>query len=217
MISKRLLTIASLVDNDAIVADIGSDHALLPIYLIKEKIATKAYAIDNKEGPISAAQDNIDRYNLQDFIEISLSEGLENLAADVNTLIIAGMGYSSIAEILDKNLEKAQKQDKIIIQCNKDLDKLRRYLEEHSFHVLKEKFIEINEIAYIILSVTYRKETISQSSYLISEYLLEQEDKDYLKYLEKRMIHLEKLKNYNEDFKNEYNEITMKLKTTNEI
>ena len=217
MISKRLLTIASLVDNDAIVADIGSDHALLPIYLIKEKIAKKAYAIDNKEGPISAAQDNIDRYNLQDFIEISLSEGLENLAADVNTLIIAGMGYSSIAEILDKNLEKAQKQDKIIIQCNKDLDKLRRYLEEHSFHVLKEKFIEINEIAYIILSVTYRKETISQSSYLISEYLLEQEDKDYLKYLEKRMIHLEKLKNYNEDFKNEYNEITMKLKTTNEI
>lgn len=207
MISKRLQTIASLVPNGAIVADIGSDHALLPCYLVLENIAIKAYAVDNKKGPLNAAIENIEKYSLENKVFPSLSAGLETLADDVNTVVIAGMGYNTIQEILTNDLELAKKQDRIIIQCNNRLHLLRSFLFEYNFKVEEERFLIINDVEYTILAVKHSKDTFRKPNIYVSDYLINEKNELYLTYLRKRIKHLEDLKNYNEHFKKEYEEI----------
>lgn len=214
MISERLLTIASLVPNDAIVADIGSDHALLPIYLVKEGLIRKAYAIDNKKGPLEGALENIQEYNMEDKVIPILSSGLTDLKDDVNTVVIAGMGYATISKMIQDDLAIAKKQKRMIIQCNNHLHKLRKLLFDLNFEVLEEKFLKLNDIEYLILAVSYTEDQILDSDHYVSEYLIKQHNQDYLNYLEARLKHLEPLKDFNDDFKNEYNSILKFLKTS---
>ena len=213
MISKRLLTIASLIDNDAIVADIGSDHALLPCYLVREGIVSKAYAVDNKQGPLNAAIENIDAYGFQEQIIPVLSAGLNNLKEDVNTVVIAGMGYSTISKIILDDLELAKRQNRIIIQCNNHLHKLRQLLFDLNFDIEKEAFLIINDVEYIIMAVKYIETKLSKPEIYISEYLLKMNDKEYIDFLHNRKVHLEDLKSYNDDFKIEYKTIVKHIKS----
>ena len=212
MISKRLLTIASLVNNDAIVADIGSDHALLPIYLIKEGIAKKAYAIDNKEGPLSGAIANINEYQFNELIETRLQSGITQLPSDVDTIIIAGMGYTTISEIISDDLEIAQDQKEIIIQCNNHLSEMRRFLHQYQFKTLEERFINLNDQDYLIMKVKHQKEKFDVESYYYSKYLVEQKDFEYFGYIKRRYKHLDELKKYNQEFNQEYEELKRILK-----
>ena len=88
-LSKRLQTIADFVKKGAVVADIGTDHAHIPIYLIKNNIISKAYACDINAGPLEKAKENINYYGVKN-IELRLSNGLEKLKTDeADTFIIA--------------------------------------------------------------------------------------------------------------------------------
>ena len=78
-ISYRLKVISSFINEDSIVVDIGCDHALLPIYLVKENKTKIVYAVDNKIGPLNRATLNIEANNLTDFIIPILSDGFKNL------------------------------------------------------------------------------------------------------------------------------------------
>ncbi len=207
MISKRLLTIASLVDNDAIVADIGSDHALLPIYLVKEKIIKKAYAIDNKEGPLQAAIENISEHNVEQSIETRLASGLSNLAEDVDTAIIAGMGYKTISAIINNDLEIAKRLNNIIIQCNNHISDLRIFLYDNQFKIIEEKIININDITYFILKIQYSQKGNNHKHSLLSNYLLSENNSDYYNYLKERSTYLEQFIEHNENAKKEFIEI----------
>ena len=123
MLSIRLKEIASLIPNSSKVVDIGCDHGLLDIYLTKNKNCT-CIASDISSNVLVNTKKNIDKYNLEDKIKIICSNGLENI--DVNgfdTLVISGMGTSTILSILDN--EKVNEFDKLIIQSNNDIEKLR--------------------------------------------------------------------------------------------
>ena len=101
-ISERLCTAASYVRDGAVVADIGTDHAYLPIYLALENKITRAIASDVNEGPISKARENISKYNLDNTIDTCIAKGLDGIDKYSPTdIVICGMGGELIAKILD--------------------------------------------------------------------------------------------------------------------
>ncbi len=117
-LSKRLQTIYDMVQGPCVVADIGCDHGLLPIALVKNGKCDKAYACDIRKGPLSRAEEAIQMMGLQNQIITKLTDGLQGLEDDVEVVIIAGMGYDTIRNILQNSLEKTKYYKQIIIQCN---------------------------------------------------------------------------------------------------
>jgi len=140
MISKRLIEIANLVDKNKTVIDVGTDHAMLPCFLVNNKISNKVYASDNKVGPLKAATSNITYYHLEDKIFTILSDGLTNCPEDVDIVNINGMGYYTVEKIL--NNYDISRFDKLIIQINKHTDLLRKYISDHHYTILDEKIIK---------------------------------------------------------------------------
>ena len=100
-LSKRLTSLANLVSSSDIVADIGCDHALLDIYLIKNNILPKILVTDINPNALESGKKNILKYHLNDYINAKLSDGINNLDNDINTLIISGMGTNTICNILN--------------------------------------------------------------------------------------------------------------------
>jgi len=139
MISKRLKEIAKMIDKDKVVFDVGSDHALLPCFLIQHNITKKVYAGDNKKGPLNNAIENIKKHHYEDYIIPVLSDGLEKVNDDVEVVVIAGMGYYTIEHILD-NCD-ISKYDYLIVQTNSDVNLLRKYISDHHYTIEDERII----------------------------------------------------------------------------
>lgn len=109
MLSKRLEQVASMVTKGNIIADIGTDHGYVPIYLVEKGICPKAYAMDINQGPIESAIKNIENYGLSEKIQAIKSNGLEKLEPEkADTIIIAGMGGELIVNILENGLAKLE-------------------------------------------------------------------------------------------------------------
>ena len=101
-LSKRLYAVASLVTEGASVADIGTDHGYVPIYLMKNKIASKVIALDINKGPLERARMHVIGHGLKGQIETRLSDGLKNVKpGEVDTMIAAGMGGGLVIKILN--------------------------------------------------------------------------------------------------------------------
>ena len=149
-LSFRLESIAKLIKNGSIVADIGCDHALLSIYLVENDIASKVYAIDNKNGPLAKAKENISLHGLEDKIITILNDGLTKLLEDVNTVVMAGIG----GLLAIKMLETASRlPETIIIQANNHLKELRKYLSQNNFLIENELILKDSDKYYEILKI----------------------------------------------------------------
>ena len=138
-ISKRLKSLAGLVTKDDIVADIGCDHALLDIYLVENNIVPKVLASDINENALNGGIKNIQKYHLEDKITVKLGSGIETITPDINTLIISGMGASTIIKILSH--ENINQISKIIIQSNNDYYLLRSNICSKGFYISHESVI----------------------------------------------------------------------------
>ena len=148
-IDDRLKSIALLVDKCDSIADIGTDHGYLPIYLIANNIAKYAYACDVAEGPLNSAKENIAKYQLEDKITTILSDGLEKVPY-VNTVIMAGMGGNLIAQLLNN---KKLDYDTYILQANNNIDDLRRYLTNNNYEIIDEVVTYAHKKYYEIIKV----------------------------------------------------------------
>ena len=102
----RIQKIADMINKGVVLADIGTDHAFLPILAIKQKKVQKAYACDIAKGPLEIAKRNIQAENLDTQIETILSNGFEHVPQDVDVVVIAGMGYYTAKDILEAAGEK---------------------------------------------------------------------------------------------------------------
>jgi len=149
MISKRLKSLVKYISKDDSVIDIGCDHALLDIYLIKEKIVDKCIVSDVSSNALLQGIENIKKYNLIEYIETRCGNGLEVLNSNdnVNTVIISGMGTNTILDILNNDYLK--KINKLVIQSNKDYYLLRKKVVKLGFIIDKEEVIEDNDKIYI--------------------------------------------------------------------
>jgi len=148
-IDDRLKSIALLVDKCDSIADIGTDHGYLPIYLINNNIAKYAYACDVATGPLNSAKENIAKYQLEDKITTILSDGLEKVPY-VNTVIMAGMGGNLIAQLLNN---KKLNYDTYILQANNNIDDLRRYLTNNNYEIIDEVVTYAHKKYYEIIKV----------------------------------------------------------------
>ena len=148
-LSQRLLTIASFVKEGAVVADIGADHGLLSMYLIENKIAKKVFAVENKPGPFSILENNTKKYPE---ITISFSDGISEIPEDVDTVVIAGMGGVLISNILLKNKDKLDHVKFIVIDAHRDLDVVRKTLQDLGYEFEKEVLV-LGAVFYNVISV----------------------------------------------------------------
>ena len=173
MITPRLEAIINHV-NGKIIADIGTDHAYIPIYLIENNISERVIVSDIKKGPLSIAMENIEGHNLSDKIEIRLGGGMSVLTKnEADTIIIAGMGGILISEIIDADIEIA-KNAKLILQPMNAQYELRKYLLSHGFKITDEDIaIEGFKVYNIIDTESGSQEPFENDfEYQIPKYLI---------------------------------------------
>lgn len=153
-LSKRLSVIASFVPENAVIADIGCDHALLDIYLSKKNIIKKSFAIDITKGALNQADKNIKLYNAKN-IKTRLSDGFEkiDIKDNVDTVIMSGLGDAKIINILKEAEEKLNKVNNIIIQSNVGVSNIRVYLTCNGYYIDNEKLVKENNIIYTVISL----------------------------------------------------------------
>nr|WP_314767148.1 class I SAM-dependent methyltransferase [uncultured Lachnoanaerobaculum sp.] len=186
-LSKRLQTIADFVKKGAVVADIGTDHAHIPIYLIKNNIISKAYACDINAGPLEKAKENINYYGVKN-IELRLSNGLEKLKTDeADTFIIAGMGGELITDILEKGRRFFESKRKFILSPHTKIDEVRKFLLSNGFEITKEDMCIDEGKFYTVMEVKYteNKEMYSEAELLYGKYLIENKHPVLLEFLKK--------------------------------
>lgn len=154
--NKRLLVAAELLGQTNSVADIGTDHAFLPIHLAKEGIAKKVIACDISEGPISVAEANITKYGLLDKIELRLANGLLGLKPnEVEAITILGMGGETIADILQISPWVKNPDIMLILQPMSCDDRLRDYLYNEGFEIITEVGVESQGRFYTVMKVRF--------------------------------------------------------------
>lgn len=165
MLSPRLNMVASLVPSGAKIADVGTDHAYLPIFLMENGIAVSAVATDIHKGPIEAANANIAAAGVTG-IKTVLCDGLTALSPDqVDTVIIAGMGGDTIAHILS-DAEWLKDSDKLLIlQPMSSADSARIYLAQNGYSVEKEVCVEDTGRVYPVMTARYCGKTRDISFY----------------------------------------------------
>ena len=100
-LSKRLMLCAGLVAGGKTVCDFGTDHALLPVYLVENGVCERAHACDIADGPLKSAQKSVEASPCADRIRIIKSDGLDNVSPEgISDVVIAGMGGELIIDIV---------------------------------------------------------------------------------------------------------------------
>ena len=175
VMTPRLLAIADSVPFGAMVADVGTDHGYIPIYLYKEHKIKRALAMDLRQGPLSRAEENIDRFDLKDFIKTRLSDGLCALSeGEADTAVIAGMGGLLIAEILEKSPVQLEHY---ILQPMTATAELREYLAQNDYEITDERLAKEDNKIYTVMTVKHGKMMVSDPVYYqVGEKLIENRD-----------------------------------------
>lgn len=140
-ISGRLKAVAALVPAGGCLADIGTDHGYIPIYLIKDQKVTHAIAMDVNRGPLARAREHIVQYGLEEKIETRLSDGLEALrAGEADTIVIAGMGGPLTVRILEMGKEKLSGCG-LVLQPQSGIRTVRLWLEKNDWRIVREDMV----------------------------------------------------------------------------
>lgn len=141
-LSDRLRAVAGLVTMGSRLADIGTDHAYIPITLVAEKKIPSAIAMDVKNGPLQIAKEHIDRAGFGQYISVRLSDGLEKLRErEADSIVIAGMGGRLAVKILSEGAAKLEGVRELILQPQSEIAFVRRYLREHGMQIETEKMV----------------------------------------------------------------------------
>ncbi len=170
-LKARLKMILRSVPKGTRVADIGTDHAFLPIALIKEGISKSVLACDISAGPLSVAKENIQKTKTEN-IETRLCDGLAAITPDeVDVITIAGMGGDVIKEILRKAEWIRDREKLLILQPMSSADVLRKFLYSEGFFIESERAVEDTGRVYTVISARFsgKKLDPSKSQIFIGE------------------------------------------------
>lgn len=162
-LSLRLQSVVNLLDPHTRIADIGCDHGFVSIYLVESKKAVECLAMDINKGPLNSARENIDVHGLKHHIELRLSDGAkaiewkkdrqEKKVLEVQAAVMAGIGGRLTVRILEQSLPKFSAMEEFILQPQSEIDKVRIFLEENHFSIVKEDMVFEDGKYYPVMKV----------------------------------------------------------------
>lgn len=153
-ISKRLLCCASMVQPGSRVADIGTDHGYLGIYLLQSGAARHVIACDLRKDPLENARRNAKLFGVDGEMELRLSDGLEKIRPDeVDTVVMAGMGGDLIQKILSQCPWRRREGLQFILQPQSAGNVLRRWLCEDGFEIQREEPVQDGHFLYTVMDI----------------------------------------------------------------
>lgn len=153
-LSLRLSSVAALVKQDAAIADIGTDHGYIPVYLAENNIIKSAVASDINEGPLNSCKNLVKKCSLENVIKTTLSNGLDSLDEnDFDTIIIAGMGGELIADILSRHSYVKEKH--LILQPMTHPECVRKFLFDNGFEIENDLVVPDGKHHYNVLDAYY--------------------------------------------------------------
>lgn len=159
-LDSRLSAVAGLVRKNMKFADIGTDHAYLPVYLIEKGIIENAIAADLRKGPLENARETVEAHNLTENIELRLSDGLDNFKdGEVNEIAVAGMGGLLISQFVERTQWLKNGDIHLILQPMTHEEELRKALFDNGFIIDNEVVAEDTDKLYIIISAYYYGDT----------------------------------------------------------
>ena len=152
-LGQRLQAIADMVPAGSVIADIGTDHAYLPIYLIKQKIAARAIAGDVHHGPYLSAQGAVAAHNLEQAISVRQGNGLAVIQpGEADVVVIAGMGGANIIDILSARPEVTAAFKRLILQPMIAASLVRSWLHAHDWQIINEQLVQEDGKLYQIIA-----------------------------------------------------------------
>ena len=156
LLSDRLKAVAEMITPGIPVADIGCDHAYLPIYLVRENISPYVVACDVNAGPVIRAQENIEDVDLAENIDVRQGDGLSVLTpGEVKSVVLAGMGGKLMIRILSEGEYVLEKVSEIIMEPQSDVAALRHFLQDRGFRIISENMVSEEGKFYPIIKAVH--------------------------------------------------------------
>jgi len=172
-LSSRLRACCDLIHPGDRVADIGCDHGYLSIYLLLQGIASSVIAADINPMPLDSAKRNAQKYSITDRITFHLTNGVQSIPRDFNTLVCAGMGADTMISILEAAPWLKDDRYRLVLQCQSRRPELRKYLYDNGFCILTETLAQDGKFIYPVMEVCYRPSApLTPGGYHISPALL---------------------------------------------
>ncbi len=157
-LQPRLQMLADMVPNNTRLADIGTDHGYLPVWLLQQGRIQSAIASDIGVEPLRHAQESAAAYHIQNHIEFRLCNGLSDINPhEVDTIVIAGMGGETIIHILQNASWTKQGNHTFLLQPMTKPEMLRIWLADNGFRFTEERLVWDKDFLYPIMKVTAGK------------------------------------------------------------
>lgn len=159
-LSQRLLRVAEQIPQGMTVADIGTDHAFLPVYLLLRKISPRVIGVEAKPGPLETARRQAGRFGLKELLDLRQGDGLGALRpGEAEAAVIAGLGGENIAAILRRAPAGVLKNLKLLVlQPMNDADLVRKWLEGSGWEIIDEDLVRENGFFYPVIKAAPDKE-----------------------------------------------------------
>lgn len=203
-LSKRLEMVASFVPEASIVADIGSDHAYLPCYLVQNGIIQHAIAGEVAKGPYESAVKNVSKEGFEQQITVRLANGLSAIedSDDVDTVTIAGMGGTLIATILTEGSNRLQNVKRIIAQPNIHAIAIREWAVKNEWRIIDERILKEDGKIYEIIVLERGNETYSEIDLLTGPFLHKEQNTYFIEKWNRELAEWERILSVMENAEN---------------
>ena len=193
-LSERMLMAAKMVRKGKAVADIGTDHAYLPAYLVLNGITSKALACDVRKGPLENAKKTVELYGLEDKISLRLSDGFDEIEPfEADDFIMCGMGGTLMEQLVSRAYWLKDKSKRIIVQPQSHSEDIRRFFIENGFEILCEDACTDSGKLYCAMAAEYTGNITEKNvSYIYTGELSKCKKPEARLYLEKINAQLKK-------------------------
>lgn len=185
--------IRDMVKEGVVVADIGTDHALLPVMLVQNGKAKHVYACDISSGPLKKAEETVQKYRMENAITVIQSDGFQNVPADADTAIIAGMGYETAVKIMEESKD-LQHYSQIVLELHCDPSLTRSWISQRQYAVEDESFIIEKGHAYTCISINpQKKQMMMEDGIILGPILKQKKDIQYIQWLKDQVNKIEQI------------------------
>lgn len=186
-LSKRLKAVSDYVSDGSVLADVGTDHGYIPIYLVRQNRIQKAIALDVNKGPLERARSHIQIYGLEAKIETRLSNGVEQITpGECDCVVIAGMGGALTIRILEDGEGVFRSLREFVLQPQSEIAKVREFLCKNQYRIQEENMVyEDGKYYPVLLVVNQKPELYSDIEFLYGKKLLENRHPVLGQFLEK--------------------------------